>query len=149
MTQNTLAQTHEWFKKAVPVPENKNCTTQLGVHLEEVAEMLREISPLEAGTKNLLDSAVIVLEQLADSLKKTGAVTLHLKNRHDFTDALCDQIVTAVGVAHMHGVDIVGAMNEVNRSNFSKFVNGEPLFDENRKIKKGPHFTKPDLYPYV
>ena len=45
----------------------------------------------------------------------------------------------------MEGMDIVGALDEVNRSNFSKFVNGKPVFDENGKIKKGANYKEPDL----
>ena len=41
-------------------------------------------------------------------------------------DAICDQIVTAVGVAYMMGMDIEGALAEVNRSNWSKFKGGLP-----------------------
>ena len=60
--------------------------------------------------------------------------------------SLCDQIVTAVGVAHCAGMKIVDGLHEVNRSNWSKFdENGEPILDETRKIIKGPNYTKPDL----
>jgi hypothetical protein len=58
---------------------------------------------------------------------------------------LADQIVTAVGIASMLDMDIVGALQEVNRSNYSKFVNGRAVFDENGKIKKGADYSKPDL----
>lgn len=49
----------------------------------------------------------------------------------------------------MNGFDIVGALQEVNRSNWSKFENGEPIFDENGKIKKGPNYRPPDLSKFV
>jgi hypothetical protein len=45
----------------------------------------------------------------------------------------------------MFDMDIVGALREVNRSNYSKFVNGRAVFDENGKIKKGADYSKPDL----
>ena len=60
-------------------------------------------------------------------------------------DSLADQLVTGVGVAHMLRMDIIGALNEVNLSNFSKFVDGIPQFDANRKIIKGPDYFKPNL----
>ena len=40
---------------------------------------------------------------------------------------------------------ILDALHEVNRSNWSKFVDGNPVFDENMKIVKGPNYFKPDL----
>ena len=49
----------------------------------------------------------------------------------------------------MLNYDVVGGLDEVNRSNYSKFVDGQPLFDENRKIKKGPQYSRPDLTPYL
>ncbi len=64
-------------------------------------------------------------------------------------DALCDIIVTCVGKAYLNGWDIVGAMQEVNRSNFSKFENGKPIFREDGKIMKGPDFTLPELKPFL
>ena len=62
---------------------------------------------------------------------------------------MCDQIVTAVGVAHMLGYDIEGALAEVNASNFSKFENGQPVFNESGKIKKGTFYREPELLPFI
>lgn len=70
-------------------------------------------------------------------------------DKTELLDALCDQIVTAVGVAHMFGMNIEGALTEVNRSNWSKFVNEAPVFDENGKIAKGPDYTPPDLTEFL
>jgi len=49
----------------------------------------------------------------------------------------------------MLGYQIHGAMLEVNASNFSKFVDGEPVFNEDRKIMKGPDYFKPDLKKFL
>jgi hypothetical protein len=40
-------------------------------------------------------------------------------------------------------------MAEVNASNWSKFVDGHPLFDTNQKIQKGPDYVKARLEPYL
>lgn len=72
-----------------------------------------------------------------------------INDKVGLTDALADQIVTAIGLAYMHGIDIEGALNEVNRSNWSKFVDGKPVFDENGKIKKGDGYTPPELSKFV
>mgnify|MGYP003402510591 CR=1 FL=1 len=37
---DTLGMTKHWFEKAVPNPQTKNFTTQLGAHFEEIAEMM-------------------------------------------------------------------------------------------------------------
>lgn len=70
-------------------------------------------------------------------------------NKVELLDSLADQIVTAVGVAHMMGFDILGALEEVNRSNFSKFEDGKPVFDANGKITKGKDYVKPNLEHFV
>ena len=40
-------------------------------------------------------------------------------------------------------------MDEVNDSNFSKFEDGQPIFDANRKIIKGSGYRKPNLEPFL
>ena len=64
-------------------------------------------------------------------------------------DAICDRIVTGIGMAHMLGMDIIGALDEVNRSNFSKFEDGKPVFNEHGKIKKGRDYKAPELEKFV
>lgn len=129
-----------WFKRAVPEPTDKNRAVQYGVHLEEVAEMTSVTSTSEELQQKLFSDSQYF---------KKYATSLSVYDRKEFLDSLCDQIVTAVGVAYMNGFDIVGALQEVNRSNWSKFENGEPLFDENGKIKKGPNYSPPDLSKFV
>lgn len=148
-TSDTLQDTANWFEAAVPTPTAKNISTQLGVHVEEVNEMLTafEILDDEVGAVLLMHARMSMMH-LANFLKAENPV-VSLEHNVDFLDSLCDQIVTATGVAHMFDMDIVGAMNEVNASNFSKFINGIPQFDSNLKITKGPDYFKPNLEPFV
>lgn len=151
-TNCTLSKTKEWFEKAVPNPELKNFNSQLGCHFEEVAEMLNPIQGVDSLTSELLISAEDAMSALAIHIKNNSGkriVFIESENELAFLDALCDQIVTATGVAHMSGHDIIGAMNEVNDSNFSKFEDGQPLFDANRKIIKGFGYRKPNLEPFL
>lgn len=137
-----------WFKKAVPEPNNKNIHTQLGVHFEEVAEMLLALSGDDDQTEVLLHNAYLANHLLAEHLKNNvGALNLDMttESKVELLDALCDQIVTATGVGYMLGMNLSMALEEVNASNYSKFVNGEPIFNENKKIMKGPNYFKPSL----
>lgn len=143
-----IAGTKDWFEKAVPNPNSKNVHTQTGVHFEEVGEFVDSLSGLTAMTETLLLNASNAMHELAQHLKTHDGV-IATPDRVEVLDALSDQIVTATGVAHMMKLNIVGALNEVNASNFSKFVNGVPQFDENRKIKKGPLYYKPILTKFV
>lgn len=94
--------------------------------------------------KNLNDS----LNDLADYLK-TKDIQIEFPDPVETLDALCDQIVTSVGIGYMLDMDVPGGTEEVTDSNWSKFVDYEPQFDENGKIDKGPDYFKPDLTSYV
>jgi predicted HAD superfamily Cof-like phosphohydrolase len=140
MTIHSIA---NWFAEAIPAPTDKNRAVQLGCHFEEVAEMADAISEEVA-----VDANNFIAEHLK-RLDGIGGVNDPKINREALLDALCDQIVTAIGVAHMFGLNIQGALAEVNRSNYSKFVDGKPVFDANGKIAKPPSYSKPDLTPFV
>lgn len=138
----------KWFKKAVPEPTIETACVQIGCHYEEVSEMAQVL-----GDADLCESAESVgfnyksrnIYYISDleSLLTLG------KSKVELLDSLCDQIVTAVGVAHMLDMDIEGALTEVNSSNWSKFENGSPVFDESGKIKKGGSYFKPELSKFI
>lgn len=129
-----------WFEQAVPNPTDKNRAVQIGCHLEETEEM---IESLRGGGLNSLHGLAHYYKAIHDGVTPTEP------NRKELLDALCDQIVTAVGVGHMFGLDVEAALAEVNRSNWSKFVDGKPVFDANGKIAKPATYTPPDLTPFV
>ena len=136
----------EWFEVAKPNPSTADVCVQLGCHYEEVAEMANALWDSEVH-----ESA----ENAANNYKDANDFfTLFLGDltecqRIQLLDALCDQIVTAVGVAYMLGMDIEGALAEVNRSNWSKFEGGVPVFNEQGKIAKGVQYTPPELSDYI
>lgn len=147
---NPLFDTQLWFEKAVPQPQTKNVNVQTGVHFEEVAEMLEQMQGTTPEAHAYIGQAIHGLLELANYLKQSDEKLKYtVKDPVEFLDALCDQIVTAVGTAHMHSLPIHGAMIEVNASNFSKFVDGEPVFNADRKIMKGPGYFKPDLKKFL
>lgn len=135
-----------WFKAAKPEPTVKDAWVQIGCHYEEVAEMADAL-----WDKEVLESA----ENTADNYKDTDDCFIYFledlsdSQRIQLLDAICDQIVTAVGVAYMMGMDIEGALAEVNRSNWSKFEGGVPVFNEQGKIAKGVQYTPPELSDYI
>lgn len=152
ITPNTLAKTLEWFKTAKPNPTPHDLQVQVGVHLEEVQEFLTELELVEDDFqgRNLLGQALLIMDALATHLKEAKETVLNLEVSTELLDSLCDQNVTGAGVAYMLGCDFVGAMNEVNRSNFSKFdENGQPVLKSNGKIGKHYNYTAPDLIPFL
>lgn len=146
-----LQTTKLWFERARANPTHQHFIAQLGVHYEEVGESLAELEAQDVTTAMFINDAEEAINRLAEHLKANSARDVVTVGHHGlFLDALCDQIVTATGVAHTLSYDIVGAMTEVNRSNFSKFdENGQPLFDANKKVIKGPNYSKAVLLPYL
>lgn len=136
---NELKQTLNWFKLAVPSPTDKNKSVQIGCFFEEVDEILQALDYKGYGS----------IEDLAYDYKTGADVTLTDQQRIELLDGLCDVVVTAVGVAHMFDMDILSAMQEVNRSNFSKFVAGSPVFNEQGKIAKPDTYSPPNLEGFI
>ena len=130
-----------WFKAAKPEPTTKDICTQIGCHFEEVSEMELSINSFFISSS----------PHLAEHYKTLGDVGTAIGgiDHIELLDALCDQIVTATGVAYMMGFDIEGALKEVIRSNNSKMVNGKFEYDENGKIMKPDSYSKPDLTKFV
>lgn len=143
--------TYDWFKKAIPEPTSKNFHTQLGVHLEEVGEMLEELNALTSTTQEMLTNTLNALQKFADHLKGNDLnIEVRAGRETEFLDALCDQIVTATGVGYMESYLVPQALAEINASNWSKFDNeNNPIFDENKKIIKSTNYFKPRLDKFI
>lgn len=134
-----------WFDIAYPNPTLLNAAVQIGVHMEEFAEML-----------DALDEDSTAVKELAEKYKskkphKVAGKLLQLSDEKqiELLDSFCDQLVTAIGSAKYLGFNIIGALEEVDASNWSKFEDGEPLFDENGKVTKGEDYLKPELGRFV
>ncbi|WP_290870380.1 hypothetical protein [Aquabacterium sp.] len=157
--ENTIASIRDWFETAKPneTLTVKDVQVQTGVHFEEVHEMLQEISGLTPETDLLLAKAKLAMHALADHFKTSPDVIFVIDeaNHVPYLDALCDQVVTAVGTAHFMQYGISGALDTVAKSNWSKFIvnpetgKRECIKDANGKIAKGPDYFKADLTPYI
>ncbi len=145
----SLEKTKKWFEQAIPEPTMKDKRVQLGCHFEEFGEMLESI-----GYEGTPELKMVNFE--SDWFKGKHSrwtdqqedMIIHC-DKEALLDSLVDQIVTAVGVGHMMGMDLLGALEEINRSNFSKFEDGKPVFDVNGKITKGKDYVKPNLEKFV
>ncbi|MEG0589980.1 hypothetical protein [Aurantimicrobium sp.] len=145
-----IQQTTRWFEMAHSDAKVGKRTVQLGVHFEEVAEMLGALVSKDNQALALIREAENALVQLSEYLKENSKTT-HIYPHSDnlLLDALCDQAVTLAGVAYDYGYKFPQALREVNRSNFSKFVDGLPVFNETGKVMKGAGYTPPNLDAYI
>jgi len=146
-----IRQIMDWFEAAIPNPDHVDIQTQIGVHLEEVAEMLQPLIEMADNeeTRDQIEFFRNVVEHAAKRFKshhKSFQIDFRWADREKILDSLCDQIVTSVGIAHMFGMDIEGALGAVAASNDSKFgESGKPIFNASHKIMTGPNYRSPEL----
>ena len=138
----------KWFEIAKPNPTIEDACVQIGCHYEEVGEMATATGDMEIRAY-CEDASYYYKRQNVSCLSDLGLLTQGDAAKTELLDALCDQVVTAIGVAHMLGMDIEGALDEVNKSNHSKFEDGKAVFDENGKIRKGKDYFPPDLTKFI
>lgn len=134
-----------WHKRARPQPDHNDLAVQFGCHIEELHEMTLAVFGSNEDTELLVLSLQSAAKRLADHLK-AGKGGIEVADPEELLDSLADQIVTAVGVGHCAGMHTSKAVQVVNLSNWSKFdENGQPFFNENGKIAKGPSYAPPNL----
>lgn len=130
-----------WFETAIPTPTIEQAAIQVGCHAEEFSEMAKTIRMQGETPEDIANDFKRYPELMASNVVNCDKVQM--------LDDLCDQIVTAIGVAHMLGMDIEGALAEVNDSNHSKFEDGKAVFDDNGKITKGKNYRPPSLESFI
>ena len=146
---NTLESIKGWFKVAKPNPTEKDKATQIGAHFKEVSEMMWALSCNNIANKIYEVSEEFYACNAIDKDIDGKFVELPKNWETDLLNSLCYQIITAIGVGYMMGFDMAGALDEVNKSNWSKFKDGVPVFDENGKIAKTDGYFKPDLAKFL
>ena len=136
--------TDEWFAVVLAndAPGTDRFPVQLGCHLEEVVEMLVELE-LEDELSQEVANAVASLTKVADALK-SAKVEVGTKNEVAFNDSVLDQRVTGTGLLKMMGVDVAESVARVDVANFTKFVDGKPVYKDGGKVGKGPNFWNPE-----
>lgn len=145
-TKDTNVAIAEWFHTAKPEPTNQNIIQQMAYHFEEVAEMCQAIhcdymAEQLKGLKAELLKVAQTKEESDNFISTVDKVAL--------LDALADQQVTAIGVGTLFGFNMKGAFAEVNNSNWTKFINGKPIINEQGKITKGHHYREPNLTNFI
>lgn len=139
-----------WFEIAKPNPTERDVLTQIGCHFEEIQEFI--MATTHAKAQAYADE----VGELTDFYKAGNVLnTLDTVDDVAMLDALCDQVVTAIGVGVLLGYDMAKAIKEVDRSNWTKFAkddNGRPVpyIRPDGKIGKNPEtYQEPQLVDYI
>lgn len=125
-----------WFETAKPLVTERHISTQIGAHIEEFCEMLEALGEL-------------VPQQLIAIKEKYYQGAEIKQDKVALLDSLCDQVVTATGIAYFNGFKFDEALTNVNQSNWSKFIDNKPICNENGKIMKGANYKAPELEPFI
>lgn len=136
--------TDEWFAVVLAndAPGTDRFPVQLGCHLEEVVEMLEMVDTSSYVDPRISDAAA-TLGMVAEELK-SGRFQVKLVDDAAFEDSLLDQLVTGTGLLKMRGADVAESVARVDVANFTKFVDGKPVYKEGGKVGKGPNFWNPE-----
>ena len=87
----------------------------------------------------------LIKEEL-DELKEA----IENKDIKEVADALTDILYVTYGAGHAFGINLDRCFEVVQNSNMSKLgSDGKPIYNENGKVMKGPHYFKPDLTKFV
>lgn len=112
----SIEKTLEFFEIAKPNPTDKDVMAQFGADTEECTELL------EAFGFSSDNDVVEGLKRVTNWAYKAHPSNVCDINKEMALDAICDKLVTAIGLARTLNMDIVGAFNEVADSNLSKFI---------------------------
>lgn len=125
-------------------------SVQIGVHFEEIVELLECIETDSATDTDSLECIADDLRLIATSIKKaTIQAFIKTGKKVDALDALCDTEVTGNGIAYLADFDKNGADKEVLASNDAKLVNGKPVLLPGGKIGKPEGWKAPELERFV
>ena len=72
------------------------------------------------------------------------------KDLKEVADALTDILYVTYGAGHAFGINLDECFEEVQKSNMSKLGDdGNPIYNEQGKVMKGPKYSKPDLKKFL
>ena len=98
------------------------------------------------GSNKINNLRVKLIEEELEELR----VAISNGDLKETVDALTDILYVTYGAGHAFGVDLDKCFDEVQRSNMSKLgKNGEPIYNEEGKVMKGPNYFKPNLSKYI
>ena len=102
----------------------------------------------EVLTKPTLPSSELAklrLELIREEFEELTVAT-NAMDMIEIADALTDILYVVYGAGHAFGIDLDACYAEVHDSNMSKLgEDGKPIYREDGKVLKGPHFRSPDL----
>ena len=117
---------------------------KVGLFMKTFGQEVKKKSSFSTEKINKLRVSLIneELEEFKESIKNND-----LK---EVADALTDILYVTYGAGHAFGIDLDKCFNEVQNSNMSKLgQDGNPIYNNDGKVMKGPNYFKPDLSKFL
>tara|TARA_B100000963_G_scaffold356411_1_gene376459 strand:+ start:718 stop:1089 length:372 start_codon:yes stop_codon:yes gene_type:complete len=117
---------------------------KVGIFMKTFGQEVKTKPSLSSDKINNL--RVKLIEEELEELR----VAINNGDLKETVDALTDILYVTYGAGHAFGVDLDKCFDEVQRSNMSKLgENGEPIYNEDGKVMKGPNYFRPNLSKYI
>ena len=97
-------------------------------------------------TEKINNLRISLIDEELNELKEA----IKNKDLKETVDALTDILYVTYGAGHAFGINLDLCFDEVQRSNMSKLgENGNPIYNDQGKVMKGPNYFKPDLRKFL
>ena len=114
------------------------------IFMEKFGQMVRT-KPQFPDDKTMQLRLDLIKEELSELEE-----AMKTKNLKEVADALTDILYVTYGAGYAYGIDLDQCFKEVQRANMSKLgEDGQPIYNDQGKVMKGPNYTKPDLSKFV
>ena len=117
---------------------------KVGLFMKTFGQEVKKKSSFSTEKINKLRVSLIneELEEFKEAIKNND-----LK---EVADALTDILYVTYGAGHAFGIDLDKCFDEVQNSNMSKLgQDGNPIYNNDGKVMKGPNYFKPDLSKFL
>ena len=117
---------------------------KVGVFMKTFGQNVKQSSSFSSEKINALRVSLIK-EELGELIE-----AMNKKDLVEVADALTDILYVTYGAGHAFGINLDDCFEEVQNSNMSKLdKDGNPIYNENGKVMKGPNYFKPDLSKFI
>ena len=117
---------------------------KVGLFMSTFGQDIKKKASLSSDKIN--DLRINLIEEELNEFKEA----VSKKDLKEVADALTDILYVTYGAGHAFGINLVDCFEEVQKSNMSKLGDdGNPIYNEQGKVMKGPKYSKPDLKKFL
>ena len=117
---------------------------KVGIFMKVFGQEVKQNASFSTDKINELRLSLIKeeIQELVDAMNNKDLV--------EVADALTDILYVTYGTGHAFGINLDKCFEEVQNSNMSKLdKNGQPIYNDDGKVMKGPNYFKPDLSKFI